>query len=305
MTDWITRLGLGVDTAGAGARMRRFREGWPAKASPDVAFHRSPNVQFRYRAAGSGPTIVFTADPPMSLETYDAVIATFAERFRVVVLELPAMGFSATSERFRFGFRETGDEIAHFLRAVCGEGAILAFSCAAGLSAIDIAMRAPDLCSRLALIQAGDVAAFEVWKAGRDPKGILAKPIVGQLVMRRLAAKRMPDWYALSVGKRDMIAPFCACAATSFDHGAMWSLASAYQCYLDPRVTLAPPRQPVLSIWGEADRSHPPQNRHSLTRLAPQTQCVTFADLGHTPELEDPARVFAAITAFLDARAAA
>lgn len=305
MTDVMTRLGLWLDTAGAEGRMRRFREGWPATASPDVAFHRAPNVQFRYRVAGAGQTIVFTADPPMSIESYDALIATFATRFRVVVLELPAMGFSATSESFRFGFRETCDEITHFLRAVCGEGAILAFSCAAGLAAIEIAIRAPELCARLALIQTGDVAAFGVWKAGRDPKRILARPIVGQLVMRRLAAKRMPDWYALSVGRRDMVESFCACAATSFEHGAMWSLASAYQCFLDPGVVLSPPQQPLMSIWGDADRSHPAQNRHSLTRLVAHAQCVSFSDLGHTPELEDPARVFTAISGFLDARAAA
>lgn len=305
MQDLLTRFGLSLDTAGAETRMRQFREGWPATASPGVAFFRSPKVQFRYRVAGAGPTIVFTADPPMSLETYDGLIDIFAKRFRVVVLELPAMGFSATSQDFRFGFRETCDEMAHVLREVCGEGAIWAFSCAAGLAAIDLAVRAPELCSRLALIQTGDVTAFQVWKAGRDPRRILARPVIGQLVMRRLAARRMPDWYALSVGKRDMIPPFCACAETSFDHGALWSLASAYQCFLDPGVALAAPRQPLLSIWGEADRSHPPQNIHTLARLAPQMQRVTFADLGHTPELEDPARVFAAITAFLDARAAA
>jgi len=255
-------------------------------------------VQFRYREAGAGDTIVFTADPPMTLEAFGALIDAFAREFRVIIVELPAMGFSAVSDNFGFGFRETNDELAQFLRAVAGKRAIFAFSCVAGLAGVDIAVRNPELCSHLALIQTGDVAAFALWKARRDPKRILAKPIIGQVVMKRLAPKRMPDWYALSVGRRDMIPQFCRCAARSFQHGAQWCLASAYQCYMDERVTLAIPSQPVLSIWGEADKSHPPDNRHTIRRLALSAQCVSFADLGHTPELEAPERVLEAVLAF-------
>ncbi|MBX9747459.1 MAG: alpha/beta hydrolase [Hyphomonadaceae bacterium] len=234
----------------------------------------------------------------MTLETYDPLIETFASHFRVIVVELPAMGFSVASEDFGFGFGETNDELTKFLSAVAGERAIYAFSCVAGLAAIDIAVRSPALCSHLALIQTGDVAAFARWKALRDPKRILAKPVLGQLAMKRLAAERMPMWYALSVGKREMIAGFCQCAAESFRHGAQWSLASAYQCYMDDRQALSPPTQPLLSLWGEADRSHTPENQHSIKRLAPHAECVSFPELGHTPELEDPERVLGAIIAF-------
>lgn len=303
MSTLLTRIGTRLDTWGAQARMRRFREGWPSSASEGVAFYRTPKVQYRYRVAGEGTTIVFTADPPMTLEVYDDLIAIFARRFRVVVVELPAMGFSAAAAGYGFGFRETNDDLALFLRAVAGTGAIFAFSCAASMAAIDIAAREPELCSHLALIQAGDVEAFRIWKAGRDPKKILARPVLGQLVMRRLAPKRMPAWYKLSVGKTERIAHFCACAERSFAHGAQWSLASAYQCYMDERATLPKPRQPMLSLWGAADKSHPSTNAHSLKRLAPEAICETYADLGHTPELEEPARVYASIEAFVGANA--
>lgn len=299
MSSLFTQLGVRLDTRGAKKRMRRFREGWPAAASPGVSFYRTRKVQFRYREAGSGKTIVFTADPPMTLETYGALIEAFAKHFRVVVVELPAMGFSAVAEDFRFGVRETNDELAQFLEAKAGPRAIFAFSCVAGLAAIDIAVRHPDLCSHLALLQTSDVSAFSVWKARRDPRRILAKPVLGQIVMQRIAAKRMPDWYALSVGRREMIGSFCDCAAESFRHGALWSLASAYQCYMDDRIVLGQPQQPLLSIWGEADRSHPPENRHTLKRLASGVQCVSLPDLGHTPELEDPGRVLEAIREFV------
>jgi pimeloyl-ACP methyl ester carboxylesterase len=75
----------------------------------------------------------------------------------------------------------------------------------------------------------------------------------------------------------------------------------AFSCApsLAPRPELPRPPQPMLSIWGAADGSHPASNAHSLARLYDGVEQVTLDALGHTPELEDPAPVFAAITAFL------
>jgi pimeloyl-ACP methyl ester carboxylesterase len=299
MKSLLSTLATRLDTWNGSQKMRRFRNGWPSQTSKEINFYRSPKVQYRYRTAGSGPTIVFSADPPMTLEVYDDLIALFASQFRVIVVELPAMGFSATQQDFSFDFRETSDDIANFLQAVAGTQAILAFSCVAGLAAIDIAVRYPQLVSHLTLLQTGDVAAFARWKSGRDPKGILAKPIVGQMVMKNLASKRMPAWYRLSVGKKDMLEHFCNCAERSFAHGAMWSLASAYQVTMDPSLTLAEPAQPMLAMWGLSDRSHPPENVESAKRLSRNLHFVSFPQLGHTPELEDPAQVYAAISTFL------
>lgn len=298
MTGFLTLLGARLDTRGGAAKMARFRTGWPATATPQVRFHRTAKVQYRYLEAGSGPTIIFTCDPPMTIEVYGPLVEAFAAHFRVIVVELPAMGFSAATADYGFGFRETNDDLAAFLRDIAGVGSILAFSCAASLAALDIAARMPELASHLTLMQAGGTEAFAIWKAGRDPKGILAKPILGQLVMARMAPKRMPQWYGLSVGRKEQIPHFCRCAERSFTHGAMWSLASAYQVYMDQRDELPRPQQPILSIWGAADRSHPAGNAHSLARLYKGVRTVTFDDLGHTPELEAPDVVLAAILDF-------
>jgi len=284
------------------SKMARFRNGWPAIVTPHVKFHRTAKVQYRYLEAGSGRTIVFTCDPPMTIEVYGPLVESFSRHFRVIVVELPAMGFSATIADYAFGFRETNDDLATFLRDVAGEGSILAFSCAASLAALDIAGRMPELASHLALMQAGGTKAFAIWKAARDPKGILARPILGQLAMARMARKRMPQWYDLSVGRKQQIPHFCACAERSFQHGAMWSLASAYQIYMKEQGELPQPQQPILSIWGAADRSHPASNAHSLERLYQGVRTVTFDDLGHTPELEAPDLVLTSILDFLETR---
>jgi hypothetical protein len=48
------------------------------RTSAEIHFHRSPKVQYRYRMGGSGPSIVFSADPPMTLEIYDELMAVFS-----------------------------------------------------------------------------------------------------------------------------------------------------------------------------------------------------------------------------------
>jgi pimeloyl-ACP methyl ester carboxylesterase len=299
MAGLLTRLGTRIDTWGGSARMARFRSGWPARTRNHIRFYSTEAVQYRYLEAGEGQTIIFAADPPMTLEVYNELVEIFSKRFRVVVFELPAMGFSAARPGYGFGFQETNDDLARFIRAVCGEDSVFAFSCAASMCALDLAVRAPDLVSHLCLIQGGGTEAFGRWKSGRDPKGILARPILGQLIMKRLAPKRMPQWYRLSVGRKEQVDHFCACAEQSFEHGAMWSLASAYQIYMEHKGPLPAPLQPIMSLWGAADRSHPAENIHSLASLYDSVTCVTFDDLGHTPELEDPQRVFNAFANFV------
>ena len=300
MNRFIAKLGTRVDTWGGAKKMDQFRSGWPAHTSTDVKFHSSAMVQYRFREAGSGPTIIFTVDPPMTLEVYGPLIELFSRHYRVVAVELPAMGFSAVRSAYEFGFRETNDELASFIRDVCGENNIFAFSCAASLAALDIAFRMPKLASSLCLIQAGGTEAFAIWKAARDPKRVLARPVVGQLAMKRMAPRRMPQWYNLSVGRKEKLDYFCSCAEHSFERGAMWSLASAYQLYLSQTEELPRPSQPILSMWGAADGSHPITNIHSLARLYNDVKCITFDHLGHTPELEEPELVLTAIREFLD-----
>lgn len=297
---WLQRLATRVDTIGAARKARQFSQGWPSRTSTDIRFFRSAKVAYRYRMQGDGPTIVFCADPPVTLELYDDLLAVFSPHYRVIVVELPGMGFSVAGGDFTFGWQETNDDVAQFLRAVAGDQATLAFSCVAGLAAVDIAVRFPELVSRLVLMQTGSVAAFARWKAARDPKQILAKPVIGQILMKRLAAKRMPDWYRLSVGNRKKLSAFCDCAAESLEQGALWSLASAYQVYMDPTIELDQPAQPILALWGQADRSHPADNAHTATTFSNDVAFKAFPELGHFLELEDPEAAFAAIHEFLE-----
>ncbi len=297
----LTRLAARLDTSGAQRRMRRFRSEWPAASRPDIRFFDTGLTQYRYRERGAGRTIVFAADPPVTLEMYDALIDAFAKRFRVIVFELPAMGFSVAREKYGFGFHESADDVAKFLKGVAGEGAILAFSCAAGMAAVDIAVRHPSLVSALTLIQTTDWEGFQRWKAARDPKKILGKPFVGQFAMRKLGPKRAPDWFRIATGDRAMVEPFCQCAAETLERGAGWPLASAYQRYLGgARSPLGRPRQPILVLWGKGDRSHGPDAPERARTLGDAVRVIEIDHVGHFGDLEDTPLAYDVITRWLD-----
>lgn len=295
----LSRLGAYVDTWGDRKRIAAFREGWPARSRADIRFHDTGVTQYRYRERGEGPVIVFAADPPVTLEMYDALLDVYARRFRVIVVELPAMGFSAARTSYGFSFRESADDVARFLEAVAGEGAILAFSCAAGMAAVDIAARRPELVSKLALIQTTDWQGFQNWRDARDPKKILAKPVLGQMAMKKLGPSRAPAWFKLATGNTAMIEPFCQCAAETLEHGAGWPLASAYQRYLKPGPSpLARPKQKMLIIWGKADKSHGPDAPERAKHLGDNVRIVELGHVGHFGDLEDVDTVFELIAEF-------
>ena len=295
MGGMLQQLALRLDARFNAKHVSQFRNGWASRSRGDVKFHDTDRVMFRYREAAGpvgAPTIVFTADPPVTLEQYDDLIELASQDFRVVIIELPGNGFSPGKRHYRFGFEETNDEVAAFLRDVVGEQAICAFSCVAGLSAVDIAARYPELVSALVLIQTASVTGFAAWKRSRDPKGVLAKPILGQYAMRKMAPKRMPQWFNLVVGRERDCERFCSCTDTSLGHGALWSLASAYQVYLTPDIQLSVPKQPTLAIWGEADGSHTAETRATTPNLVSDVELISLPDLGHFPELEEPDRVY-------------
>lgn len=265
-----------------------------ASENPQIEckFFETPKVVFRYREKGSGQTIVFAADPPITIEHYDELLEVFSQKYRVIIVELPAMGFSIAKGNFSFDFENTNNEIAAFLRYIAGPKAILAFSCVAGLAALDIATRFEDLVSELILIQTTDWGGFLKWKASRDPKNILGKPVVGQIMMKKLAVSRVTTWLEFSMGKKEKLESFSNCACHALNNGAQWAMASAFQCYLSGENPLKTPKQPISILWGLKDKSHPKSSIESSYNVGKNVEIWELDELGHFPELEDTNKIY-------------
>jgi pimeloyl-ACP methyl ester carboxylesterase len=72
------------------------------------------------------------------------------------------------------------------------------------------------------------------------------------------------------------------------------------------QVRLEPPeprlrriQTPTLLVWGEKDALIPFSNAQDYLEALPNVRLVSFADLGHVPQEEDPARSLPPVEAFL------
>jgi pimeloyl-ACP methyl ester carboxylesterase len=281
---------------------RRVRRGAAALSRPGIAFMELPQATIRYRVAGSGArTLVFCADPPVVLELYDELIAALECDYRVVVFEMPAFGYSLPRAGLRMEMAPASETIRQFLIGLGPGPYTLAFPCVPAYSALWLAGHHPELVEALVLIQAPDWASELRWKQARDPKGILMRPYVGQILLRLLRSSRAAAWYRLALARRELLPRFTEETLRAFDHGACFCLATGYQHYLvAPEPAFAPVRQPALAIWGAADRTHAHSDPESIRRYLPQAHLVRIAEAGHFPELETPAQFATALNAFFN-----
>jgi pimeloyl-ACP methyl ester carboxylesterase len=284
--------GTWLDTVVTPWRRARVTRGPGSRTRPDLRFMHLPHASIRYRdSGGAKPAVVFCTDPPVVLELYDALIEELAADHRVIVFELPAFGLSLPRLGLSFRLETVAALVGEFLHCLSLGPAILAFPCVPAYSALWLATRRPELVRGLVLMQAPDWQQELHWKHGRDPRNILGRPYLGQLLLRLLRRKRAGLWYRLALGRRELLQPFTEVTQCSFDHGGGFALASAFQRHLaGPEPDFGTPGQPALVLWGEADRSHAHTDRASILRYLPQARLVHLEGVGHFPELEAPQR---------------
>jgi pimeloyl-ACP methyl ester carboxylesterase len=176
-----------------------------------------------------------------------------------------------------------------FLERLGGGPCVLAFPCVTAYPALWLAARHPELVSGLVIAQAPDWHEQLRWKRRRDPRNLLGRPWIGQLILRLLRRKRAGVWYRLALGNRRLVEPFVDATLQSFDHGACFSLASAFQrCLAGDEPAFGAIAQPALVVWGDADPSHHDTDKATILRYLPQARMVRRSDIGHFPELEAP-----------------
>jgi len=291
-----TAPGVWVDTFGARRRLRRASGGRAFSSRPGMGCLDMGAAVIRFRTQGQGAhTLVLAADPPVVIEHYDDLVGLLKDDFRIVVLELPGFGFSLPMPGLTFDFRATNDLVAGALERLALGPYLLAFPCVSAYCAIDLAARFPDMVTGVVAMQAPSWPEEVKWKHGRDPGGLLSKPVIGQLALRALKRTVPRKWFGAAIGRRELLPGFVETADAAMAEGACFCLASVFQRYLtDEAPVLGPIRQPALVLWGEADRSHRHTEKTSTLTLLPGAREERFEKSGHFPELEEPER-FAAL----------
>jgi len=242
---------------------------------------------------GAGPPLFLFHSLLSDSASFDAVAPRLAERFRVIVPDLPGFGASPAVDG---GLAEVADRMSAFVRAaVPGGDAILFGNGYGAFVALQIAIRHPDLVAKLVLAGCGARFSYPGREAFRNmatagrAKGLAA---IADTAMARLFA---PDFQMahpdLMANRR---AAFLRTDVDVFERACL-SLAA-----LDLSSQLATVRIPVLMMVGDQDAATPPAMAIDLADRVPQAELRILAGCAHVPPLQAPDLVIEAITAFLD-----
>lgn len=261
-----------------------------------IRFYDSPQSTIRYRFVPCSntaprPTMVIVPDPPVMIEHYQDLLELLSKEINILVFEMPGFGFSLPKTSLDMSPLATKDLIAQFLRSANKGPYVLNFPCVAGHVAALLARDCPDLVEGIVFTQTGDKAATLDWKKGVDPRGILSRPVLGQILLRVKRQHVMQGWFRAALSAPEKSPPYTKICDDAFDHGACYCLASALQRFATPALPeVHLTDTPALIIWGDKDKTHRRTQKSNSLQFSSQSEMVLFEDVGHFPDLEDSPR---------------
>lgn len=283
--------GYWIDTLGLTRKTRRFQD-LEKSFGPDIRFARLPEAILRYKDVGTGDqTLLITPDAPNTIEHYDRLCDLLENDFRIVILELPGFGFSLpTKKDFLFTLEEASQSVVSFLQKLRLKSAVVCFPCVAGFVALRVAHKRPDWVDSIVNVQTPSWQEQKKWAKRVDVKGMIATPVLGQLLVKSNKRRIARKWYhaALPHGADDGV--FYAICRHALDQGAQFSLASAFQGFFRDSDFRHNERFAgrAVALWGDADRSHKETHKESSLEALENGELIHLPETGHFPELERP-----------------
>jgi 3-oxoadipate enol-lactonase len=229
--------------------------------------------------------------------SFDAVVPKLSPSFRVIVPELPGFG---ASKAVSGGLAEVADRMAEAVKDAGGGASIVLGNGYGGFVALQMAIRHPDIASRLILADCGAAfseegrQAFRNMAAASRAKGLSA---ITDVAMRRLFAPEFQESHPDLM--RDRREAFLR-SDPEVIQAACLALAG-----LDLRPELGKVKVPVLVLVGEHDEATPPPMSRELAALLPNARLKIIAGCAHVPQLQSPDMFLEAIGDFLPQPSAA
>lgn len=236
-----------------------------------------------------------------SLHTWAAWAQALQSTRRVITIDLP--GFGLTGPRADGDYRGDADArfVVQVLDALKLEQVVIGGNSLGGEIAWRVATLAPGRVDRLILVDASGLPSDRqslplAWRAAAVPalnwlmESVLPRAIVVHGLMQAYAdPARITDalvdrYYELTLreGNRRALGERLRQREWGTDADRIHKIT-----------------QPTLVMWGGKDALIPVDSGREFQRRIAGSDLVVFADLGHMPQEEDPARTVAAVKAFL------
>jgi len=256
-------------------------------------------IKVRYRDEGprDGQPLILVHGFTSSLETWDPLAYDLQSDYRVIRLDLPGHGLTGPDPEARYTNEETVDFLADFIETVGVEKPVLVGNSLGGLASWRLAVRSPELVSKLVLIAPG---GFSINGVGDDP---VAVPMMVKLYLtkapqagvKQATSALFSDPTKLSEDRlkevRDMmLVP---------GNGDAFVARAASFTLPDPTQDLESIGAPSLLIWGQGDFMVPVAHAEKFAKAMPNAQLKIYADTGHVLQEESPKKLASDIRKFL------
>src|SRR4051812_40276516 len=261
-----------------------------------------------YRMAGDGPPILLIHGITSSSETWNGVFGHLSQSHTVIAPDLIGHGQSA-KPRGDYSMGAYASGLRDLFIALDIDSATFVGHSLGGGIAMQMAYQFPERCERLVLVSSGGLGreVSLLLRAATLPGSELVIPLmmkaglldagrsVGSL-MGRVGLKPGTDMEQMAHGW-----------ATLADAHAMRAFVHTLRASVDPsgqrvdardRLSLAG-EGPSLIVWGARDRITPLRHGEEAHELAPGSRFEVFAQAGHFPHLDEPARFARLLAEFI------
>ena len=272
-------------------------------------YHHPDGARVAYRETGTGPGLVLLHSLGLSHREWEPIVAPLAERFRVVLPDLPLHGDSEDRPRHPYTEEWLAEVIAGFCREVVGPRPLVAghdIGAELLLRAVTAGQLEP---ARMVLLPnrlhrrdefpVKRAAWRTVCRAAAVPgldrmlahgARLVFRPSLGE----RLSAQRSP-------AARDLVRHALADVGGNRNLARSWAKfvrrwpVDAQRDLLDAYAGIA---CPVLLLWAEDDDAHPLDGAREALDLLPDAQLRTLSGAGFLIAYDDPVGVARELIAF-------
>jgi pimeloyl-ACP methyl ester carboxylesterase len=272
-------------------------------------YHHHDGARLAYRELGAGPPLALVHSELLSHKEWEPAVAGLAERFRVVLPDLPLHGDSEQNPRHPYTLEWLAEVFGAFAAEVLGPRPLLAGHGAGAELLLHAALTGRTRPARLVLMSnrmhaaAAPARSLAAWRLATQAAavpgldrllsyaaGALFTPERGLRLSARgnpAAADLVRHAFADVPGNSSLARSWAKCAR-NWPRGAQPQLLERY-ARLD---------MPVLLLWADSDRMHPLAVAEDALELLPDGYLRVLESAGFLMAYDDPVGVVRELTAF-------
>lgn len=267
---------------------------------PPSRFVQAAGARLHVRDTGprDGPAVVMIHGFGSSLHTWDGWANGLESEHRVIRYDLTGGGLTGPDPTGDYTDPRALVVLGALLDALGVERASLVGNSIGGRLAWRFASQFPDRVEKLVLVSP-DGFASPGFDYGRQPEVPAVMGVMKIALPRVLLRMNLePAYGEVSRLQEPVVTRYRDLMRAPGVRSAL--LQRLEQTILDePTEALRKVSAPTLLVWGQRDQLIPVSNAQDYLRVMPRARLVTFPDIGHVPQEEDPAGTLPPVRDFL------